>query len=100
MALDRIGEVRIIIPPGVHVMALTATATKSLRYAVSATIGMRNPFIVAIAPCKRNLMYSVSSLLSFEETDRLCKECSVMPQLSTLVHMMCVQISICSFEAN
>ena len=65
-------------------MALTATATKSLRYAVSATIGMRNPFIVAIAPCKRNLMYSVRPLLYFEETltplvDRLCKERSAMP---------------------
>lgn len=43
-----------------------------------------------------HLMYSVSSLLSFEETDRLCKERSAMPRLSTLVHMMCVQISICS----
>ena len=53
MALDRIGEIRSIIPPGVHVMALTATATKKLCHAVSATIGMRNPFVVAVAPCKK-----------------------------------------------
>ena len=49
----RIGEIRSIIPPGVHVMALTAIATKKkLRHAVSAAIGMRNPFVVAVAPCK------------------------------------------------
>ena len=86
VALDRIGEVRSILPPGVCVMALTATATRTLRYAVSATIGMRNPFIVAIPPCKRNMMYSVSTLVSVEETlkpvvDRLRKERTAMPRM-------------------
>lgn len=57
MALDCIGEIRSIhVPPEVHVMALSATAARTLRYAVSATIGMRNPFVVAIPPCKHNLM--------------------------------------------
>ena len=83
MALGRIGEIRNIIPPGIHVMALTARATKKLHHPVSAAIGMWNPFVVAVAPCKRNLMYSVSTHVSIEETllplvDRLYKERTTM----------------------
>ena len=97
MALGRIGEIRSIIPPGVHVMALTATATKKLRYAVSAAIGMRNPFVVAVAPCKRNLMYSVSTLVSVEETlqplvYRLYKERTTMPR--TIIY--CRSYDVCA----
>ena len=53
-------------------MALTATATRTLRYAVSATIGMRNPFVVAIPPCKRNLMYTVSTPVSSVQDTETC----------------------------
>ena len=68
-------------------MALTATATRTLRYAVSATIGMRNPFVVAIPPCKRNLTYTVSiPVSSVQETlkpviDRLRKDRTAMPRM-------------------
>ena len=44
-------------------MALTATATKTLRY--SDAIGMRDPYIV---PCKKNMMYSVSKFESVATT--------------------------------
>ena len=84
--LDRIGEVHSILPEGLNVMALTATATKTLRYSVSRNIGMRNPYIVAISPCKRNIMYSVGSFVSVEDTfkpvvDRLRTERTNMPPM-------------------
>ena len=41
-------------------MALTATATKILRFVVSKTIGLQNPYIITLSPCKKNLKYSVS----------------------------------------
>lgn len=55
--LRRIGEVRSILPAGVNIMALTATASKSLRYIVSKVVGLDNPYIIAMCP---NIMYSVS----------------------------------------
>ena len=84
--LERIGEVRSILPQGINVMALTATATKAVRHSVSRTIGMRNPFVVAISPCKRNIMYSVGSFVSVEDTfkpvvDRLRRERTKMPRM-------------------
>ena len=66
--LTRIGELRSIVPSGVPVMALTATATKTLRQAVMTIIGMQNPSVIAINPCKMNLMYTVSSFDSIEKT--------------------------------
>ena len=52
--LDRIGEVRNILPQGTNIMALTATATKTVRLSVTKTIGMRNPLVIALSPCKKN----------------------------------------------
>ena len=66
--LSRVGEIRSLLPRGVNVMAVTATATKSVRTAVSRTLGMRNPHIVACSPCKKNLMYSASPFISVEKS--------------------------------
>ena len=49
-------------------MALTATATKSLRLAVSHILGMQDPCVMALSPCKRNLMYAVRTFVTVEET--------------------------------
>ena len=83
--LERIGEVRSILPHGINVMALTATATKTVRYSVSKIIGMRNPFVLAIPPCKSNIMYSVGAFVSVEATfkpiaERLKSERTNMPR--------------------
>lgn len=51
-------------------MALTATATKSLCQTVMSIIGMQNPSVIAINPCKMNLMYTMSSFDSIENTFR------------------------------
>ena len=58
--LRRIGEVRSILPAGVKIMALTATASRDLRYIVSKLIGLVNPYVIAMCPCKKNMAYSVS----------------------------------------
>ena len=44
-------------------MAPTATATKSLRRAVSRILGMKNSHVIAYSPCKTNLMYAVSAFV-------------------------------------
>ena len=87
--LIRLGEVRSLLPDGVNVMALTATATNSLRYSISHTIGMLNPFVIAVAPCKQNLMYSVRVFESLVDTfmlvlDTLKTERATMPRIIIL----------------
>ena len=65
---SRVGEVRSLLPKGVHVMALTATATKPVRLAVCRTLGMRCPHVVAVSPVKANIMYAVSTFDSIENS--------------------------------
>ena len=57
--LNRVGELRSLFPVGVNIMALTATAMKQVRMRACRTLGMAHPFIVALSPCKHNIMYSV-----------------------------------------
>ena len=49
-------------------MALTATATKTLLFSVCKTLGLRNPFTIALSPCKRNLKYIISKFDNVETT--------------------------------
>ena len=67
-------------------MALTATATKTLRYSVTHTIGMYDPFVIAISPRKKNLMYSISKFEATSSTlepvvERLKLERTKMPRM-------------------
>ncbi len=48
-----------LIPEHAHIMALTATATERLRKDASRLMGLRNEVVVAISPCKDNIMYVV-----------------------------------------
>ncbi len=57
--LLRIEEICGLIPEHAHIMALTATATERLRKDASRLIGLRNEVVVAISPCKDNIMYVV-----------------------------------------
>ena len=52
---SRLGEVWSILPQNVHVMALTATATKTLRRDVRDILGMENPVLVSASPDKDNI---------------------------------------------
>ena len=58
---SRLGEVRSIIPKNVHVMALTAIATKSMRAETIKSLDMQRPVIVSIPPIKDYIFYSISS---------------------------------------
>ena len=57
--LLRIGEVRSLVSSSVHMMALTATANKTLRNQVISVLGMKSPKVVAVSPAKFNLMYII-----------------------------------------
>ncbi len=48
-----------LIPEHAHIMALTATATERLRKDASRLMRLRNEVVVAISPCKDNIMYVV-----------------------------------------
>ena len=54
--LLRVGEIRSLLPKSVTVLAMTATATKTLRTKVSEVIGLVDPLIISISPCKPNII--------------------------------------------
>ena len=66
--LRRVGEIRSLIPSSVRVMALTATATKRDRLAISNTIGLRHPFILTRCPTSPNLIYSVGPFANVSDS--------------------------------
>ena len=83
--LTRIGEVRSLIPASVHVMALTATATRSDRIAVTRTIGLKSPYVLTRCSARSNLVYSVGYFKSLPDTfkefaDRLRGEKTEFPK--------------------
>ena len=75
--LLRVGELRSLLPDRVCIMALTATATFGLRSKVSALLGMRNPLLTYMSPCKENLFYGLQSFK--------CIEDSFTPLLNSLI---------------
>jgi len=57
-----------LLPEDVKCLALTATATKALRVTVSEFIGLVKPTVIAVSPCKQNMMYAVSKITTIAET--------------------------------
>ena len=68
--MERLGEIRSLLPHHVHIMALTATATASLRSSVSNILGMKKPVVIAVSPNKENIIYSVGKFTRVPETFR------------------------------
>ena len=64
--LERLGEIRSLLPPDVKIMALTAT--KSVQSSVACTLGMENPVVIALSPCKTNIVYNVGRYTTVEDT--------------------------------
>ena len=60
-------EVRSLVPGNVHMMALTATATKSTRQQVCRRLGMLCPYVIAESPNRPNIKYSVKQPTNIEE---------------------------------
>lgn len=76
VVMERLGEVRSLIPQRVNIMALTATATKTVCLKVSSTLGMVRPVVIAR---KKKLLYSIGTFTTVSETfkpllDRLRKD--------------------------
>ena len=65
---SRLGEVRSILPSNVHVMALTATASATLRRSITWTLGMQNTALIEISPDKAKIKYVVSEFSSNKES--------------------------------
>ena len=51
-------------------MALTATATVDARHAIGRILGMYNPVVIALCPCKKNITLCVTKFKSLSETFR------------------------------
>ena len=63
----RIGELRSLITEQVNLMALTATATRSLKLDVIRILGMKNPVLITSSPSRSNIKYMVRSCTSIGE---------------------------------
>ena len=95
--MERLGEVRSLLPQHVNILALTATATKEVCVKVGNTLGMVRPVVVALSPCKKNLCYSVGAFTTVSETfkpllDRLKKDRGASPR--TIVY--CESFNMCA----
>ena len=68
ITFKQLGELRSIVPSNVTMMALTATATRSLRHDVCCILGMINPYVVEVSPNKPNVFLARNSFSSIMET--------------------------------
>ena len=64
VAFSHLGDIRSVLPEHVHVMALTATATKDTRLAVSRILGMVQPNLILQVPDRPNIKYVVHRTLT------------------------------------
>lgn len=93
----RLGELRSILPPKVNVMALTATATHTLRSSILKTLGMVDPFIISKSPHKENISFSVSEFQSIEESfTPLAKELIDKQQHADRTIVFCQRLNDCA----
>ena len=53
------GEIRSLVRESVNLMALTATATFSVRQHVERILGMKHPVVITFSPAKSNIYYTV-----------------------------------------
>ena len=66
-AFSKIGELRSIIPDHVHLLALTATATKDTFQAVCSRLSLVDPVVIALSPDRPNLMLNIMGKPTIEE---------------------------------
>ena len=63
----RLGDVSSILSATVNVMALTATATKTLQEEICTVVKMKNPTIVSVSPDKPNITLYVSPFTTIDK---------------------------------
>ena len=69
----RLGELRALLPPSVHVMALTATA--SSRDKIFQSLCMVEPVKISVSPHKKNIVYAVRPKPDIEEFVHTIVDC-------------------------
>jgi len=99
--LLKIGEIRSFIPPTVHIMCLTATATVELRKKSGKYCWLKEPKIFTVSPCKANIMFVVKSYDSLINAFRplikkLKLNCSNFPR--TIIY--CRKLSDCGIPSD
>lgn len=65
---DRLGELRSLVPSRINFMALTATATKTLRLEICTILGMKDYTLVERSPDKANVYLACQEFQSIVET--------------------------------
>ena len=68
MEFSHLGEVCSLLPLKIKIMALTATATMTLRSEICNVLGMKDQHVVTVSPDKSNVILQVSQFESIEST--------------------------------
>lgn len=72
---SQIGDLRSIIPSGVNILALTATATAETFHTVSHQLSMVKPVLVGLPPHRQNIVFNINPKIHLEDfTASLCEE--------------------------
>jgi len=61
VAFAQIGDLRSVLPQGVHVLALTATTTKDVFKTVNKRLSLETLLTVGVPPDRDNIKYCVES---------------------------------------
>ena len=101
MDYSRIGELRALLPDSVHVMALTATATKSSRTKILQSLHMVSPIIISVSPHKKNILYYVRPKPELDEfVGRLVACLKELRACTPRTIIFCRRYSECSIIYN
>ena len=96
-SFSRLSEVRSLIPAGTPCMALTATATRSVREEVNKSLEMQDCVVVSVSPDRPNIFYAVRRRdemeTDFEDMVSLLREKQVK---TPRVFVYCQSIGMCS----
>ena len=65
-AYAHLGDIRSLLPSGVNVMALTATATSDTYKIVCQRLSLMDPVIIGCPPNQQNIMYEVQPLVDMD----------------------------------
>ena len=63
-AFSKLGKFRSIIPPGINVMAFTATATQKTVHIIKNRPSMEDPVVISCTPLGNNISYIVAPKIS------------------------------------
>ena len=63
---SQLGDIRSLLPSNIHIIALTATATKETLKVVSNRLSLESPVLVGLPPDRKNIFYNVQAMLSVD----------------------------------